>query len=211
VPRQKDLLANSKLSGVDGGVNAFDVANSGARLASQIEESVAALDVVSLDQALRASADGDVDELAGEDEVDVGDLLVDGDEGGEGDVVVCGDEGEGVAALDDVRGVDGDGAGGGGLGRGRGDAGGVVRGSALGRDDEDLAGDDQVGVGDVVVAGDVADAGLVLLGDGAEGVAGDDGVVGRGGGAAGECACWGLNSVSGFWGGIGRAEMAYSC
>jgi hypothetical protein len=191
VPRQKDLLANSKLSGVDGGVNAFDVANSGARLASQIEESVAALDVVSLDQALRASADGDVDELAGEDEVDVGDLLVDGDEGGEGDVVVCGDEGEGVAALDDVRGVDGHGAGGGGLGRGRGDAGGVVRGGALGRDHEDLAGDDEVGVGDVVVAGDVADAGLVLVGQGAEGVAGHDGDVGSTGGAAREFACWG--------------------
>jgi hypothetical protein len=192
VGRQKDLLANSELGRVDAGVNTLNVANSSADLVSEVEEGVAALDVVSLNKTLRASADGDVDELAGEDEVDVGDLLVDGDEGGEGDVVVCGDEGEGVAALDDVRGVDGDGAGGGGLGRGLGDAGGVVGGGALGRDHEDLAGDDEVGVGDVVVAGDVADAGLVLLGDGAEGVAGDDGVVGRGGGAAGECACWRL-------------------
>lgn len=189
--RQKDLLANSELGRVDARVNTLNVADSSADLVSEVEEGVAALDVVSLDQALRASADGDVDELAGEDEVDVGDLLVGGDEGGEGDVVVCGNEGQRVAALDDVRGVDGDSAGGGGLGGGRGDAGLVVRGGAGGGDDEDLAGHDEVGVGDVVVVGDVADAGLVLLGNGGEGVAGDDGVVGSAGGAAGELACWG--------------------
>jgi hypothetical protein len=54
-----------------------------------------------------------------------------------------------------------------------------------------LAGHDEVGVGDVVVAGDVANSRLVLVGDGGEGVAGDDGVVGSAGGAAGELACWG--------------------
>ena len=189
--RQKDLLANSELGRVDAGVNTLDVADGGADLVSEVEEGVTALDVVSLNKTLRASADRDVDELAGEDEVDVGDLLVDGDEGGEGDGVVCGDEGQGVAALDDVRGVDGDGAGGGRLGGGRGDAGLVVRGGAGGGDDEDLAGHDEVGVGDVVVAGDVANSRLVLVGDGGEGVAGDDGVVGSAGGAAGELACWG--------------------
>jgi hypothetical protein len=210
VPRQKDLLVNSKLGRVDGGVDALDVADSGAGLASKIEESVAALDVVSLDEALRTGADGDVDELAGEDEVDVLDLLVDGDEGGEGDVVVCGDEGQGVAALDDVGRVDGDGAGGGGLRSGLGDAGGVVRGGALGRDHEDLAGLDEVGVGDVVVAGDVADAGLVLLGQGGEGVAGHDGVVDGGGSAAREFACWGEISqwvLGGHWRGRGCLQV----
>ena len=187
--RQKNLLANSKLSRVDGRVNTLDVANSSAGLASQIEESVAALDVVSLDQALRTSADGDVDEFAREDEVDVLDLLVGADEGVEGDVVVGGDVGEGVAALDDVTAVNSYGAGGGGKRLGVGDAGGVVRGGALGWDGEDLARLDEVGVGDVVVAGDVADAGVVLGGEGAEGVTGDDGVVDAGGGTAGECAC----------------------
>ena len=187
--RQKNLLANSKLSRVDGRVNTLDVANSSAGLASQIEESVAALDVVSLDQALRTSADGDVDEFAREDEVDVLDLLVGADEGVEGDVVVGGDVGEGIAALDDVAAVDSYGAGGGGKWLGVGDAGGVVRGGALGWDREDLARLDEVGVGDVVVAGDVADAGVVLGGEGAEGVTGDDGVVDAGGGTAGECAC----------------------
>ena len=188
--RQKDLLTNSKLSRVDGGVNALDVADSGARLASQIEESVAALDVVSLDQALRTSADGNVDEFAREDQVDVLDLLVGGDKGVEGDIVVGGDVGQSVTALHDVATADRDRAGGGGQGRGIGDAGGVVRGGALGRDLEDLARLDEVGVGDVVEAGDVADTGVVLFGEGAEGVAGHDGVAHGGVGTAREWACW---------------------
>ena len=186
---QKDLLANRKLSRVDLGVYALDVANSGAGLLSQIEVKVAALDVVSLDKALRSSANRDVDELVREDEVDVLDLLVGADEGVEGDVVLGGDVGKGVAALDDVAGAGGDGAGGGGHGSGLGKAGSVVGGGALAGDFEDLAGLDQVGVLDVVEAGDVADARGVLLGEGAEGFARYDGVVDRRSGTAREIAC----------------------
>lgn len=198
VGRQKDLLTDGKLSRVDSRVNALDVADSGTGLAGQIEESVAALDVVSLDKALGSSADRDVDEFARVDQVDVLDLLVGGDEGVKGDVVVCGDQAQGVAALDDVAGVDGDGAGGGGRWGGLGEARGVVGGGALGRDLDDLTGDHQVGVFDVVEAGNVADARLVLLGQGAEGVARNDGVVDGGGGTAGECACWGTISQWGL-------------
>jgi hypothetical protein len=61
-----------------------------------------------------------------------------------------------------------------------------------------LTGDHQVGVFDVVEAGNVADARLVLLGQGAEGVARNDGVVDGGGGTAGECACWGTISQWGL-------------
>lgn len=62
----------------------------------------------------------------------------------------------------------------------------------MGRDLEDLAEVDDVGVGEVVELGDVADAGAQLLGDDGEGVTGDDGVVddgalgaGRGGSGLG--------------------------
>jgi len=190
VLRQKDLLADLELSRVNLGVNTLDVTDGGADLLSQIEVKVTALDVVSLHETLRASANGNVDELVREDKVDVLDLRVGGHEGVEGDVVVCGDVGQGVAALDDVAGAGGDGAGGSGHGRGLGEAGGVVGGGALSRDLEDLAGLDQVGVCDIVEAGNVADARGVLLGEGAEGFARHDSVVDRGGGAARECACW---------------------
>lgn len=49
---------------------------------------------------------------------------------------------------------------------------------------QNLTRHNQVRVLDVVDLGDVADAGVVLLGDGRESVAGDDGVVGRRGRAA---------------------------
>ena len=186
VAGNKDSLADSDLGGVDVKVDALDVTDGGLVLGSQVEEEVTALDGVGLDEALGAGADGNVDDLVGEDEVDVGDLLVGGDEAGKGDLVVGGNVGEGVTAADDVGGAGGNGAGGvDGGSRGR-KAGGVVGSGAAGGDAELLAGSDQVGVGDVVEAGDVADARVVECGEAAESLTGHDGVGDSGVGAAGE-------------------------
>ena len=182
----EDGLADSDLGRVDVKVDALDVADRGVVLLGQVEEEVAALDGVGLDKALGAGADGDVNELVGEDEVDVLDLLVGSDEAGERDLVVGGDVGEGVAAPDDVGGAGGGGTGGVGGGSRRRKAGGVVGSGASGGDTELLAGSDQVGVGDVVEAGDVADARVVECGEAAEGLTGHDGVADGGVGATGE-------------------------
>lgn len=186
VAGNEDSLADSDLGGVDVKVDALDVADGGLVLGSQVEEEVTALDGVGLDKALGAGADGDVDDLVGEDEVDVGDLLVGGDEAGKGDLVVGGDVGESVTAADDVGGAGGNGAGGVDGGRRGRKAGGVVGSGAAGGDAELLAGSDQVGVCDVVEAGDVADARVVLGGEAAEGVTGHDGVGDGGVGTAGK-------------------------
>lgn len=193
---QKDGLADSKLSRIDVGIDALDVADSSAVLRGQVEEEIAALDVVGLDQALRSWADWNVDQLAGEDEVDVLDLLVDIDEGVEGDVVVAGDVGESVTALDDVGRADGESAGSGGCWSGLGEAGGVVRGGAAGWDLQGLAWNDEVRVGDVVETGDVADAGVELGGEATESVACHSAVLNRGIGAAGQSDSW--MKVSGY-------------
>ena len=183
---KEDGLADGELGGVNVKVNAQDVAEGGVVLGGQVVEDVAALDSVGADSALRARADGDVDELVGVDEVDVGDLLVGGDEAGEGDLVVGGDVGEGVTALDDVGGAGGGGASSSGRGSGSREAGGVVGSGASRRDTELLAKSDQVGVGDVVEAGDVADARVVAGGEAAEGVTRHDGVRDGGVGTARE-------------------------
>ena len=173
---KEDGLVDSELSRIDVKVNSLDVADGGAVAGGEVEEEVAALDGVGADGALGAGADRNVDELVGEDEVDVGNLLIGGDETGERDLVVDGDVGEGVAALYDVGGAGGGGASSVGCGsRGR-KAGGVVGSSAAGRDAELLAGSDQVGVDDVVVAGDVADAGVVESGEAAESLTSHNGV-----------------------------------
>jgi hypothetical protein len=186
VAGNEDGLADSDLGRVDVKVDALDIADRGLVLGSQVEEEVATLDGVGLDEALGAGADGDVDELVGEDEVDVLDLLVGGDEAGEGDLVVGGDVGEGVAAADDVGRAGSDSAGGVDSGSRRRKAGGVVGSGAAGGNAELLAGSDQVGVGDVVEAGDVADARVVESGEAAEGLTGHDGVSDGGVCTAGE-------------------------
>lgn len=187
VAGDKNSLANGDLGRVDVKVDALDVADRGVVLLSQVEEEITALDGVGLDEALRAGADGDVDELIGENEVDVLDLLVGSDEAGEGDLVVGGDVGESVTAADNVGGAGSGGTGGVGCGSRRRKAGGVVGSGASGGDAELLAGSDQVGVGDVVVAGDVADARVVEGGEAAEGLTGHDGVGNGGVGAARKC------------------------
>lgn len=183
---QKNGLADGKLSRVDVGIDALNVTHSSAVLRSQVEENITALDVVGLDQALRARTNGDVDQLVGEDEIDVLDLLVGVDESVESDVVVASDIRESVAALDDVGRADGESAGSGGCWGGLGEAGGVVRGGAAGWDLQRLAGDDEVGVGDVVETGDVADAGVEFGGEASESVPCHSAVFNRGVGAAGE-------------------------
>lgn len=183
---EEDVLADGELGRVNVKVNALDVADGGALRGGKVEEEVAALDGVGLDSALGAGADGDVDELVGEDEVDVGDLLVGGDEAGEGDLVVGGDVGEGVAALDDVGGAGSGGAGSVGGGSGGGQAGGVVGGGAELGDVEHLASIDQVGVGEAVELGDVANARVVERRERAESLAGHDGVGDGGVGTARE-------------------------
>ena len=181
---KEDGLVDGELGRVDVKVDALDVADGGSVAGGEVEEEVTALDGVGADGALGAGADGDVDELVGEDEVDVVDLLVGGDEAGEGDLVVGGDVGESVAALDDVGGAGGGGAGSvGGGSRGR-EAGGVVGSGTAGGDTKLLAGGDQVGVSDVVEAGDVADARVVEGGEAAESLTGHDGVGDGGVGAA---------------------------
>lgn len=183
----EDGLANGNLGRVDIKVDALDVADRGVVLLSQVEEKVTTLDGVGLDEALGAGADGDVDKLVGEDKVDVLDLLVGSDEAGEGDLVVGGDVGESVTATDDVGGAGSGGTGGVGCGSRRRKAGGVIGSSASGGDAELLAGSDQVGVGNVVEAGDVADARVVEGGEATEGLAGHDGVGDGGIGTAREC------------------------
>ena len=173
---KEDGLVDSELSRVDIKVNALDVADGGAVAGGEVEEEVTALDGVCADGALGAGADRNVNELVGEDKVDVGDLLVGGDEAGEGDLVVGGDVGEGVAALDDVGGAGGGSTGSVGGGSRRRKAGGVVGSGAAGGNAEFLAGGDQVGVGDVVEAGDVADSRVVEGGEAAESLTGHDGV-----------------------------------
>lgn len=187
---KEDGLVDGELGRVDVKVNALDVADSGAVAGGEVEEEVAALDGVGADGALRTGADGDVDELVGEDEVDVGDLLVGGDEAGEGDLVVGGDVGEGVAALDDVGGAGGGGTGSVDGGSRRRKAGGVVGSGAAGGNAEFLAGGHQVGVGDAVEAGDVADSRVVEGGEAAESVTGHDGVGDGGVGTARKSGGW---------------------
>lgn len=183
----KNSLADGDLGRINVKVDALDVADGGVVLLGQVEEEVAALDGVGLDETLGAGADGDVDELVGEDEVDVLDLLVGSDEAGEGNLVVGGDVGESVTATDDVGGAGGGGTGGVGCGSRRRKAGGVVGSGASGGDAELLAGSDQVGVGDAVEAGNVADARVVEGGEAAEGLTGHDGVGDGGVGTAREC------------------------
>lgn len=183
---QKDGLADSELSRIDVGIDALNVTHSSAVLRSQIEENIAALDGVGLNQALRTRTNGNVDQLAGEDEIDVLDLLVGVDEGVESDVVVAGDVGQSVAALDDVGRTDGKSAGSGGCWGGLREAGGAVGSGAAGWDLQRLAGDDEIGVGDVVETGDVADAGVELGGEASESVTCHSGVINRRVGTAGE-------------------------
>lgn len=187
---QDDLLARLERRWVDANVQRHDLSNSGVVGVGQVVEEITRNDVVSTHNlALRRRAHGDIDDLADVDKIDIGDLGVGVDEGCEGDVEVGGNGGQSIARPNVVGGSEPLDAGLCGIG-GLLEARVVVGGGAVGWDDEVLAGDDEVGVGDIVGGGDVADAGAVALGDGREGVAGDDRVVG-GAGRAADGLAWG--------------------
>lgn len=124
--------------------------------------------------------DGDVDDIADLEQERVH-ALVGSEEGVDVEAEALGDEEEGVAGDD---GVGGRAALDAGIAALLGQARGVVRGADVGRDLEDLAEREEVGVGDAARVGDVADAGAESLRDDGQGVARDDGVVNdRAGGA----------------------------
>lgn len=178
--REDNNLANLQLGRVNTVVQALNLANGSSESLSQVEESVTGLDGTGADTlAEGVGADGNEDDLSDVDDINVLDLRVLGDERVEGDVEGGGDGGQGVAGADVVGGSDTRNAGLGGLWDRSNVARGVVGGDAVGWDGQDLARLDQVDVLDVVGGGDVADAGVELLGNAGEGVTGRDSVVGE--------------------------------
>lgn len=184
VVREDDDITRMNVGDVDVDVERLELADGHVVLLGEVVENVAGLNDIGANAVAHGvGAERRVDDLAGEDQVVVGDLWIAGLEGCQGDVERGGDGGEGVAGLDGVGRSHTQHAGvrnhWGGL-----DARGVVRGDAVGGNAEDLVRLDVVWVIDAVDLGDVADARVVLLGDGAEGITGLDGVVCEGGRAA---------------------------
>ena len=64
---KEDGLVDGELGRIDVKVDALDVADGGSVAGGEVEEEVTALDGVGADGALGAGADGNVDELVGED------------------------------------------------------------------------------------------------------------------------------------------------
>lgn len=165
------------------GVGSLDLTDGDAALLSNSAEGVTRDDGVVAVGARAALADGDDGRVAGEDGIEAGEpALVGVLEGVELEVEVVGDESESVLGDDLVDGrVDGQtldavlsASGLDSVGK----AAGLVDGSsAVGWDSDDLAGVDEVGVGNVVDCDDVAGTGTELVGNGCQGITGNDGVV----------------------------------
>lgn len=162
--RAVDDLADLEFLGDLAGVGSLNLANSDASGVGNLAEGITRLDGVVLVGARAARADGNVGLVAGEDLVEAGKpALVGILEGLEGNVEVVGDKGEGVPGEDLVLGwADGETPNTGAvavlrdlLRKTAGLVGGLC---AVAWDDEELIGVDEVGVGDVVVLGNVARA-----------------------------------------------------
>lgn len=180
---QVDDLADLELLRNLAGVGSLNLAGGDAVLLGNGAEGVTRGNGVLAVGARAALADGNDGLVAGEDGVEVGEpALVGVLEGGELEVKVVCDESEGVIGEDLVGGrVDGqtlDAVLGASCLDSVGNAAVRVDGSsAVGWDSDDLAGEDEIGVGDVVDCGDVASTGTELVGNGRQGVTSDDSVV----------------------------------
>lgn len=145
----------------------------------EIVKGVTGLDDVGRGRALCVCAYRNVEKLIDLDDVEVSDARVGGLKTVKGDVEVLGDGSEGVVLADKI-GVGP--AGGTGVGGGDSGAGSVVGSADAGGNGKDFTRIDEVGIGQVVGFGNVAEAESVFVGNLGESVVGNDGVgLGRGG------------------------------
>lgn len=180
---QNDLLSDGQVVRIKRKIAGQNLTGGGTAGLGKIVKGITGLDDVGRSRALCVCADRNVQKLVDLNDVVVSDLSVGGFKTVKGDVEVLGDGGEGVVFADKISVGS---AGGTGVGGGDSGAGSIVRSADAGGNGEDFTRIDEVGVGQVVGFGNVAEAESVLVGNLGESVVGNDSVgLGRG-----SCAGW---------------------